>query len=65
MGQVTSLWHYEAVINQTANSVISNSAHDSEDLWCQPALLIFAVVTICVTLSSAIQEAPGLIIIIF
>lgn len=65
MGQVTSLWHYKAVINQIVNPVISNSAHDSEDLWCHSALLIFAVVTICVTLSSAIQEAPGLIIIIF
>lgn len=65
MGQVASLWHYKAVINQIVNPVISNSAHDSKDLRCYPALLIFAVVTICVTLSSSIQEAPGLIIIIF
>lgn len=64
MGQVTSLWHYKTVINQIVNLVISSSAHDS-DLQCHPALLIFAIVTICVTLSSAIQEAPGLIIIIF
>lgn len=31
MGQVASLWHYKAVINQIVNPVISNSAHDLED----------------------------------
>lgn len=65
MGQVASLWHYKAVINQIVNPVISNGAHDLEDGRCHPALRIFAVVTICVTLSAAIQEAPGLVIITF